>query len=119
MKALFFVLLSLCISSTSLAQVYVNGVAIDTVNTPFCQLICSNPTIFTKAIVSIDYGQRYVDTGLNRQKIAGADQKSITFNSPIDALNFMSKQGWELVSFKTTGDGATTSFIYLLKRKKT
>ncbi|CAN5458761.1 hypothetical protein BH09BAC4_BH09BAC4_38610 [soil metagenome] len=119
MKALLSVFLSLCVASTCLAQVYVNGIAIDTVNTPFCQLTCSTAGVLTKASVVIDYGQRYVDTGLNRQKIAGADQKPITFNSPIDALNFMIRQGWELVSFKTMGAGADALFIYLLKRKNT
>lgn len=119
MKMLLVIFLNLFICGTCLAQVYVNGVAIDTVNTPFCQLICSNAGVWTKASIVIDYGQRYVDTGLNRQKIAGADQKPITFNSPIDILNFMVRQGWELVSFKTTGGGENVVFIYLLKRKKT
>lgn len=119
MKALLFVFLSVCIAGTCFAQVYVNGVAIDTVNTTFCQLTCSTAGVLTKANVVIDYGQRYVDTGLNRQKIAGADQKPIAFNSPIDALNFMVRQGWELVSFKAMGIGANAVFVYLLKRKNT
>lgn len=119
MKAFMFVFLSLFISNTCLAQVYVNGIAIDAVNTPFCQLICSNADALTKANVVIDYGQRYVETGFNRQKIAGADKQPISFNSPIGALNFMIGRGWELVSFKLTGTGPTTTYTYLLKRKNT
>lgn len=53
MKVLLFVFLSLCIASTGLAQVYVNGVAIDTINTPFCQLTCSTAGVLTKAGIVI------------------------------------------------------------------
>lgn len=113
-------LVSCCLTSIScFSQVYVNGVAIDTVSAPFCQLICSNADVLTRAGVTIDYGQRYVNTGLNRQKIAGPDKKTIAFASPIDALNFMVRNGWEFVSFQVLGNssGAENTFIYILKRK--
>ncbi|GAB2578131.1 hypothetical protein [Spirosoma areae] len=122
MKALgsLLLFLSLVKVSTCFSQVYVDGVAIDTVNTPFCQLICDNATIMTRAKILVDYGQRFVDSGLNRQKIAGADRKPISFNSSIDALNFMVRQGWELVSCQIIGtsSGSESTFIYLLQRKK-
>ena len=107
-------------SVACLGQVYVNGVAIDTVNTPYCQLICSNATVMTRTTVLIDHGQRYVSTRLNRQKIAGPDKQPITFNSSIDALNFMVSHGWELVSFQVTGNssGSESTFVYMLQRKK-
>ena len=38
----FILLLILFKSVPCFAQVYADGVAIDTTNTPFCQLICSN-----------------------------------------------------------------------------
>ncbi|MVM28619.1 hypothetical protein GO755_01150 [Spirosoma sp. HMF4905] len=113
MKALFVLCLSLFLVNASFGQVYVDGVAIDPVNTPFCQLICTNANGLSRARVQIDYGQHFVDIGLSRQKIAGADKQVITFNSSIDALNFMVRQGWELVTFALKGD----SFIYLLRRK--
>ncbi|QDK81357.1 hypothetical protein EXU85_23195 [Spirosoma sp. KCTC 42546] len=114
MKVLFIVCLSLFLASQSYAQVYVDGVAIDTTNTPFCQLICTNANGFSKARILIDHGQHFVDSGLSRQKIADADKRVIAFNSSIDALNFMVRHGWELVTFKLKGD----TFIYLLQRKK-
>lgn len=117
---LLILYLGLAKSVACYGQIYVNGVAIDTVNTPFCQLICSNATVLTRTSVLIDYGQRFMSTGLNRQKIAGPDKQPILFNSTIDALNFMVKQGWELVSSHVTGNtsGSESTFIYLLQRKK-
>jgi len=107
-------------SVAGFGQVYVNGVAIDTTNTPYCQLICANSTVLTKTGVTIDHGQRWVDTGLNRQKIAGPDRQPVMFNSSIDALNFMVRHGWELVSFQVTSTSSGTDClsIYLLQRKR-
>lgn len=115
MKALFVLCLSLFLINTSFGQVYVDGVAIDTTKTPFCQLICVNASGLSRARILIDYGQHFVDTGLSHQKIAGADQQVIQFNSSIHALNFMVRNGWELVKFSLKGD----AFIYLLQRRKT
>lgn len=99
-------LLALLISTLSmncLGQVYVNDVAIDTLNTPYCQLICDLATPLSRATIVIDYGQRFVDVGLNRQKVTGPNRQPVIFNSPIDALNFMVRNGWELVSSQTIG----------------
>lgn len=116
----FIVLLVLLKSMSCFAQVYVDGVAIDTTNTPFCQLICSNNSLLTKTFVTIDYGQYYISTRLNRQRIEGSDRKPVTFNSSIDALNFMIRHGWEFVYSQVTGteSGAEGKLIYMLRWPK-
>lgn len=106
-------LFSLLATIQSFGQVYVDGVAIDTLNTRYCQLICTNAVPLNRARVLIDYGQRFIDSGLNRQKIGDANDADIRFNSSIDALNFMTRHGWELVSCNYKED----TFIYLLKRR--
>ncbi len=115
----FILLASLLWSGACAGQVYVDGSEIDTLNTPFCQLICTNAGGLTRTRILIDYGQSYFFNGLNRQKIAGPDQRAITFNSSIDALNFMTRNGWELVSSQVTGTetGLAGQFIYVLRRK--
>lgn len=116
----FSLLLSLFSITAGLAQVYVNNVIIDTLNTPYCQLIGTNAGSFVRAHVIIDYGQRYVNTGLNRQKVTGPDRQPITFNSTVDALNFMVRNRWELASFQVIGnkEGSESTFVYLLQRRK-
>lgn len=116
----FSLLLGLFSIRACVGQVYVNEVAIDTLNTPYCQLIGTNAGPWTRAHVVIDYGQRYVDTGHNRQKVAGPDKQPVQFNSTIDALNFMVRNGWELVSSQILGnkEGSEGTFVYLLQRKR-
>ena len=109
---LFFALI---ITPTCFAQVYVDGVAIDTINTPFCQLIGSNGGDLNRTGITIDYGQRFIGSAFSRQKIAGPDKRPINFNSTIDALNFMVKHGWELVFFQS---GGANIYIYILQRKR-
>lgn len=96
-------------------QVYVDGVAIDTVNIPFIQLIGSNGGDFNRTNIIIDYGQRAVSTAFSRQRIAGPDKQPMNFKSTVDALNFVTKQGWELVAFDSS---ASNVYIYVLQRKK-
>lgn len=98
MKALRILFLMLALPIAGYGQIYVDGALIDTLNTPYCQLICTNATGLSNTRVRIDYGQRFVNNLLGRQKITGENREAIIFNSSIDALNFMSKQGWVLVS---------------------
>lgn len=114
MKTLLPLLICFFISVQTFGQVRVDGVNIDTLNITYCQLICTNAVPLNRARILIDYGQRFVDSGLNRQKIGNAADTDIRFNSSIDALNFMTRHGWELVTFTHHED----RFIYLLKRQK-
>ena len=116
----FILLLILLKSVPCFAQVYVDGVAIDTTNTPFCQLTSFTNNYLDKTFVTIDYGQYYIGTRHNRQRIAGPDKQPVTFNSSIDALNFMIRHGWEFVSSQVTGteSGAENRLIYMLRWPK-
>lgn len=107
--------ISLLWSISCIGQVYVNGVAIDTVETPFIQLIGSNSGDLNRTSIIIDYGQGSVSTAFSRQKISGPDKQPISFRSTIDALNFVVKQGWELVLFESASPNL---YVYILQRKK-
>ena len=45
------------------------------------------------------------------------DKKVVAFNSSVDALNFMNKNGWEYVeqTVTTSSDGQTT-YKYLMRK---
>lgn len=107
-------LLNLLKCSTGLSQVYVDGIAIDTVETPFIQLISSNGGNSNRTNIIVDDGQRSVSIAFSRQRIAGPDQQPINFRSTIEALNFFVKQGWELAFFES---GSANIYVYLLRRK--
>lgn len=114
----FLTLICLLMALSTSAQVYVNGVNINELPITYCQLEGVNGGIFDNgATVWIDYGQP--SPYQTKNKITGADRKSIRFNSVVDALNFMIANGWELVSLHVTSeaDGDADEFIYLMKKK--
>lgn len=83
----------------------------------YCQIVSSSVTFSNKINVNIDYGQE--KNFLEIDLIKTADSKrAIKFNSMIDALNYMSEQGWEFVQAYVIVIGTDRSHIYILKKKK-
>ena len=101
-------------AATCLGQVYVDGIALDTVETPFIQVIGHNGGDLNRTSILVDYGQRPVGFAFTRQRITGPDRQPISFKSTVDALNFFVKQGWELAFFDV---GDANVYVYMLKRK--
>ena len=107
------------LSTWALAQVYVDGENINEKDIQYCMLYVRNPTPLSKTDAWIDHGQRFVRSEWRRMQIAGSDRKPILFNSAMDALNFMMRNGWEMASSKITfnKEGSEDLFIYLLRKK--
>jgi hypothetical protein len=87
------------------------------------EIVGTNMGFIEKKIqISIDFGQKIAFT-FSGKSIVLKDNlgKSITFNSMIDALNFMNSHGYEFVTayIVTIGTGNMTQNVYhyLLKRK--
>ncbi|WP_394151133.1 hypothetical protein [Vibrio maritimus] len=60
--------------------------------------------------VEVDFGQE-LEIGIrNKDLLRDESGKTLTFNSPMDALNYMNAQGWTLVS-ATTSDNRFTAII--------
>ena len=108
MKKSIFLFFFVLLTGTVFSQVFVDGVNINTSNTEFC---------FLKNSISgyyIDYGQEKVKTKI---EISDKDGNSIKRNKIIPVLNFMDKNGWELISFSK--DNASDSFlheVYIFKK---
>ena len=96
-------------------HVLVNEVDINNEDIQFCELRVTarllNPT---KVKVYVDYGQKW---SMKRQNIMTEDKKVVSFNSSVDALNFMDKNGWDYVeqTVTTSSEGETT-YKYLMRR---
>ena len=118
MKKLLIIAL-LSISTLTKAQsVLVDGTDINAMDISYCELVGYNTGAFTKKLnVYVDYGQKN-KLGVE-VVITDANKKPILFNSMIDALNFMNKNGWEFESTYAVNDaGLGSVYHYLLKRKK-
>lgn len=116
-KYILSVVLGLLLGPLAYAQVFVNGVNINELDIVYCQLIAVDPGLMGNAIVRIDYGQPR--PMVKRPDVAGPNRQPIRFNSVVDALNFMVRNGWELVSSQITAnkEGSSEEFIYLLRKR--
>lgn len=120
-KALLIFVLCVFWNNTASAQVFVNGVNINELDITYCQMIGKNRDGgLSVTRVWIDYGQPSFATNIFKQQaIVGSDGRPNKFNTVIDALNFVTRNGWELVSWQVTSDkeGEAGEFVYLLKKR--
>lgn len=109
-------LLSACLLCAYLApaQVFVNDVNINELDITYCQIVGTEVPLSNKVSIAIDYGQER--KMLKNQAIKGKDGKAMQFDSMIDTLNFMQKNGWDFVSTYTATLGSSEVYYFLLKR---
>ena len=111
--SILFLSLLFCINLSLKAQL-VNGVAIKDFNAEYLQ-ITERPVVFrgVKITVLVDYGQPTKLDGNVEKLLRDSTGKKMEFNSLIDALNFMSENGYELAH----PYGALNNYL-LLRREK-
>lgn len=116
MKHLLLLFL-LIFSFKSFAQVSVEGVNINEIDSlTFIELVGANKGVLSqKIIISIGYGQKY--EFMQTQLIKDANGKPVIFNSMIDALNFMSNNGWDYINNYVITYSSGSVYHYLLKKK--
>jgi uroporphyrinogen-III synthase len=73
----------------------------------------------TKLTIQIDFGQRTKFFSAGKETILKDEEgKALDFNSMIDALNFMSQNGFEFVNAYAITLGSQNVYHYILKKKK-
>lgn len=80
----------------------------------YCEIVGTTNMTHTKVTIKIDYGQArkvFADTRLNDE-----DGRVKKFNSMIDALNYMGKQGWEFEQAYAVAMGNVHVYHYLMKK---
>ena len=84
----------------------------------YCQIVGYDMGMFKKKVVIlVDYGQK-VTLGEASTIEDLATNKPVIFNSMVDALNFMDKNGWEYIdSYAVSMANSGSVYHYLLKRK--
>ncbi|GET22255.1 hypothetical protein [Prolixibacter denitrificans] len=113
-KLLFTSLLFILFSLAATAQD--KNKADSTTKFIYCELTNTDKSVGTMTTVEADFGQRkggFHDSRLKDPKSG----KVITFNSIIDALNYMGNQGWELVqTYQTSVDNQMIHHWIMKKR---
>ena len=117
MKNLLLVLLMVFTFSLSNAQT-VNDIPISEVDVEYLQIVGTSKFMSAKLNIQIDLGQntKFFSSG-KETLVKGSDGKSIEFNSMVDALNFMSSNGYELIQAYVINVSNQNVYHYLMKRK--
>lgn len=80
----------------------------------YCEIVGTTQLFSTKLVISIDYGQERKWFQDNRAKDAEGNVKK--FNSMIDAINYMTEEGWTFVNAFPVTMGNTNVYHYMMKR---
>lgn len=79
----------------------------------YCNLLGEGKIFSNRVRVSVDFGETV------RQKLKDTEGKVIKFNSMIDAMNFMSEEGWEFHQAYVVTHGSQNVYHWLMRRKIT
>ena len=85
----------------------------------YCQIIATEKFLSNKVNIELDFGQKMKYFADNRLK--DDKGKAITFNTNIDAMNYMGKQGWEFAQSSVVsvpGGLGSNILVYITVMKK-
>lgn len=98
----------------------VNDIPINQLDVEYVQIVGTSKLLSTKLTIEIDFGQntKFFSTG-KETIVKDENGKNMVFNSMIDALNFMTKNGFEFVNAYAISVSSTQNvYHYLLRKKK-
>ena len=119
MKKILFLALILTASCLTKAQT-VNEIPISQLDVEYVQIVGTSKLLSTKLTIEIDFGQntKFFSTG-KETIVKDENGKNLVFNSMIDALNFMTKNGFEFVNaYAISVSSNQNVYHYLLRKKK-
>ncbi len=117
MKRTLFIFSLVLLATFSKAQT-VNGIPLKDINTEYIEIVGTGKLLSTKLTIEIDFGQVDKLFETNDTQLKDSAGKRIVFNSMIDALNFMSNNGYEFVQAYALTISNQNIYYYLMRRKK-
>lgn len=98
----------------------VNDVPLKNIDVEYVEIVGTARVLSTKLTVQIDFGQENKLFSSDKDtRIKDVDGRNMIFNSMIDALNFMTKNGYEFVQAYAVLVSNQNVYHYLLRKKKT
>ena len=110
----------LLISGISSFSQTVNDIPISEIDVEYIQILGTSKLFSKKVTIQIDFGQatKFFSSGKETQ-VKNSEGKLVKFNSMIDALNFMSANGYDFTQAYAFAVGNQNVYHYLMKKKKT
>lgn len=96
----------------------VNNIPLNELDVEYVQIIGTSKMLSNKLIIKLDFGQSSKFLGSGKETfITDENGKSMEFNSMIDALNYLSKYGFEFVQAYGFMANDQNVHHYLLRKK--
>lgn len=115
-KLLTLLILSCLLSLSATAQTTLPAATSAATRTEeYCMVLATPKLLSNKVTISVDFGQERPFFADNRYR--DEEGKVQTFNSVIDALNYMNGQGWEFVNAYAILVSGQNVYHYVMKRK--
>lgn|SRR5690554_1801351 len=105
--------------SLSLFAQTVNDIPISEIDVEYIQIVGTSKVFSNKVAIGIDFGQNTKFFNPKKQTlIKNSEGKPLEFNSMIDALNFMSSNGYEFTQAYAFAVGNQNVYHYLMRKSK-
>ena len=118
MKKFFLPLITLLFSTVAFSQT-VNDIPLKEIDVEYVQIVGTSKLLSTKLTIEIDFGQRTKFFSAGKETIVKDENgQKMEFNSMIDALNFMTKNGFEFVNAYAITVSNQNVYHYLLRNTK-
>lgn len=117
MKNLKFLAGALLLAAGVQAQT-VNDVPLKDIDVDYVEIVGTSKLMSTKLNISLDFGQQTKLFSAGKEvMVKDEGGKNIEFNSMVDALNFMAKNGFEMVQAYIVSANNQNVYHYLLHKK--
>jgi hypothetical protein len=83
----------------------------------YCSLNVMPRLLSNKVNIDVDYGNPRKLFSFKDNRVKDDDGKAKKFNTAIEALNYMSSQGWKLVNAMAITEGGNAVYRYIMKRE--
>ena len=82
----------------------------------YCEIVATQKFFSNKSTVELDFGQ-YAGFWTSDRQLVDEQGNTISFNSALDAANYMARRGWDLEEVFITSTTATPVQVELVKAK--
>lgn len=95
----------------------INGTPLKDIDVEYIQIVGTSKLLSTKVTINLDFGQEDKFWNAKDTQLLDENGKPVILNSMIDALNFMSKNGYEFVQAYALTIGNQNIYHYLMRKK--
>ncbi len=83
----------------------------------YCSLNVMPRLLSNKVNIDVDYGNPRKLFSFKDNRVKDEDGKAKKFNTAVEALNYMSSQGWKLVNAIAITESGNAVYRYIMKRE--